>query len=98
MAIQSILGLTGDMSGVAAKAKAEESGASFGNILSDAIKNAADTEALNQENTNALLGGVDTELHTSMIEAQKAELALGLAVTVRNKVVDAYNEIMRMQV
>ena len=98
MAIQSILGFSPELSSTAAKTTTGEAGASFSNILNDAIQNAVQTETSNQANTSALLSGVDTELHTSMIEVQKAELALNLAVQIRNKVVDAYNEIMRMQV
>jgi flagellar hook-basal body complex protein FliE len=37
-------------------------------------------------------------LHGVMVTMQKAELNLQLAIQVRNKVVEAYNEIMRIQV
>jgi flagellar hook-basal body complex protein FliE len=45
----------------------------------------------------AALGG-DVDLHDVMIAAEKAGVATQLTVQVRNKVVEAYQEIMRMQV
>jgi flagellar hook-basal body complex protein FliE len=71
--------------------------ANFGDILNDAINNAQETEAADEAGTLALLTGEDNGIHTTMIESQKAELALSLAIQIRNKVIDAYNEVMRMQ-
>ncbi|MDL2224985.1 flagellar hook-basal body complex protein FliE [Eubacteriales bacterium OttesenSCG-928-M02] len=75
-----------------------EGNKSFSGFLSDAIGNAVQTDVDNQEDTLALLSATDGEIHDSMIETTKAELALNLAIQIRNKVVDAYNEVMRMQV
>ncbi len=43
------------------------------------------------------LTGENEELHTTVLAAQKAEIAFDLGLQVRNKVVSAYQEIMRMQ-
>jgi flagellar hook-basal body complex protein FliE len=43
------------------------------------------------------LTGENEELHTTVLAAQKAEIAFDLGLQVRNKVVQAYQEIMRMQ-
>jgi len=51
-----------------------------------------------RKKTRLLITGEEIELHQVMLAAQKAELALELTLTVRNKVVEAYQEIMRMQV
>ena len=45
-----------------------------------------------------LLIGESDDLAGLLIDAQKAELSLNLALQIRNKFVDAYNEIIRMQV
>ena len=37
------------------------------------------------------------EIHETMIAQQKAETSMKLLLTIRNKVIDAYREIMRMQ-
>jgi flagellar hook-basal body complex protein FliE len=70
---------------------------SFSDIFNDALNNAVDTEAQDQMSTLELLAGEDQGPHTAIIESQKAELALNLAIQIRNKVIDAYNEVMRMQ-
>jgi len=41
--------------------------------------------------------GKRADLHNVMIEAQKADLSLRLLLRIRNKLVEAYQEIMRMQ-
>lgn len=45
----------------------------------------------------AALGG-DVDLHDVMIASEKAGVAMQLTVQIRNKVVEAYQEVMRMQV
>ncbi len=74
-----------------------ESASEFSDILSDALNNVQETESVNDQATADLLSGGDTAIHETVIAAEKAELALELALQVRNKVIDAYNEIMRMQ-
>jgi flagellar hook-basal body complex protein FliE len=57
-------------------------------------------ESVNNEATDAVqkfLTGENEELHTTVLAAQKAEIAFDLGLQVRNKVVSAYQEIMRMQ-
>ena len=66
-------------------------------VLNQAIEDADEAQAQAEEQNVGLLTGENEDIHTAVIEAQKAELALSLAVQVRNKVVDAYNEVMRMQ-
>jgi flagellar hook-basal body complex protein FliE len=45
-----------------------------------------------------LADGTLTDVHTYMAAATKAELALQMTVAMRDKAIDAYQEIMRMQV
>jgi flagellar hook-basal body complex protein FliE len=69
----------------------------FQNILSGAING---IESLQNNATDAVqkfVTGENEELHTTVLAAQKAELAFELGLQVRNKVVDAYQEVMRMQ-
>ncbi|MFB4475749.1 flagellar hook-basal body complex protein FliE, partial [Oceanobacillus caeni] len=48
--------------------------------------------------TEALASGNIDDLHDVMITAQKASITLETTVQIQKKVIDAYNEIMRMQV
>jgi flagellar hook-basal body complex protein FliE len=69
----------------------------FQKILTGAINQ---VESLNNSAANSVqkfLSGDNEELHTTILATQKAELAFQLGLQVRNKVVDAYQEIMKMQ-
>jgi len=71
---------------------------SFADILSDALSTAAQADIADKTSALELLIGQNDDLSGLMLDAQKAELSLNLALQIRNKVVDAYNEILRMQV
>ncbi len=75
-----------------------QSESSFTDILSDAINSAREAESTAETENAALLTGETDDLHTPLIEAQKAEIALDLAIQIRNKVINAYNQVMNMQV
>lgn len=70
----------------------------FGSILQDTINYMNDSQIQSQIATQKLINKENIELHDVMIAAQKATITMQLALEVRNKVVEAYQEIMRMQV
>ena len=74
----------------------EEGTALFKDVFSDAIKNVTDSER-NLENKQYLLatGQID-DAHTVPIAAAEAQLSIDLLVSLRNKAVEAYNELMRI--
>ncbi len=47
---------------------------------------------------NAVLKGADIPLHQMVVEFEKASIALNLLIQVRNKLVEAFQELNRMQV
>ena len=70
----------------------------FQNVLSGAIQK---VESIGQNaslSVQRFLSGEGEELHTTMLATQQAELSFDLFLQARNKVVSAYQEIMRMQV
>lgn len=76
--------------------KPEGRGPDFFDTLASAV---GQVEALRQEaQTQAaqLLSGQGQDLHSALIAVQKAELAFELMMQVRNKIVNAYQEISRM--
>lgn len=79
-------------------AKKAQNESSFTDILSEAINSAQESESSVLDENVALLTGETDDLHTPVLEAQKAELALDLAIQIRNKVIGAYHEVMNMQV
>lgn len=68
----------------------------FANILKQSIENMNNVEALSDQKTEALVNGNIEDLHDVMIAAQKASITVEATVQVQKKVIDAYNEIMRM--
>lgn len=70
----------------------------FSDILNQAIEQVKTLEVSDKTLNTSVINGDINEIHTAVIEAEKAELALRLTVQIRNKIVEAYNDIMRMQV
>lgn len=71
---------------------------SFADIFKNIINETQDLRRVDMNN-NILMATRDiTNLHQPMIDMEKAELALQFTLQVRNKILDAYQEIMRMQI
>ena len=71
----------------------EEGGSLFGNLANDFATTLAKSEQVAQQ---AMVG--DADPHALVQALTQTELAVETAVTVRNKVVEAYQEILRMPV
>lgn len=69
----------------------------FQSTLSGAINAIESLQTNAATSVQQFLSGQSEELHTTVLATQKAELAFELGLQVRNKVVDAYQEIMKMQ-
>lgn len=70
----------------------------FGEWLKQALAKVSAAELDAQTAGLALAAGEDVELHQVMLATEKANLMLQLTLQVRNKVLEAYQEIMRLQV
>lgn len=80
-------------------ASSETSGESdFKNILSEALDRFERVGDQDAQATLDLMTGNTDDLSNTMIAAQKSEIAVNLTVAIRNKAVEAYKEIMNMQV
>ena len=80
------------------ESRLSESERSFMDIMSESLKTAEDADFIDKGSTMELMMGEADDLSGILIDAQKAELALQFALQIRNKVIDAYNEVMRMSV
>lgn len=99
MNISSIDAVANVLNGLpAGTANVSEGDSSFKDFLTQAIDNAELTTADSRAYTDALLIGELNDIHSATIAAREAELAVNLTVQIRNRLVDAYTEIMRMQV
>ena len=70
----------------------------FANTLKDAISNVNNQQIQSDTMTEKLINGGNVDLHEVMIASQKASITLNATMEVRNKAVEAYQEIMRMSV
>lgn len=75
-----------------------ESTTSFSDELQSAINSVNNDQIQSDLLTNKLVAGGDVELSDVMITAQKASVTLNTSLQIRNKAVEAYQEIMRMTV
>ena len=66
-------------------------------MLSSAIKSVEASGQNASASVERFLSGEGEELHTTILATQQAELSMDLFLQARNKVVSAYQEIMRMQ-
>jgi flagellar hook-basal body complex protein FliE len=91
-------GITNHSNGVAGAAKATEAKGDFGSVIVNALEGLQATQN-NADNlaVKAATGDLN-DVHDYMIAASEASLATEYTVAVKNRAVEAFNEIMRMQV
>lgn len=71
---------------------------SFGDTLTDAISKVNEMQKDADVKMQKVASGESNNISEVMIAAEKADIALKLMMSVRNKVIDAYQEVMKMQV
>lgn len=98
MAIQSI-GTNSILNNLNISNTTEEktNGTSFSNVLSDAISKVNDSEVNANNKIESLIKGEDVEMHDVMLAMQESVLSLQALIEVRNKTVEAYQEISKLQ-
>ena len=69
----------------------------FQDVFAAAIQSVQGTGNQAAASVERFLSGEGEELHTTIMAAQKAELAFDLFLQARNKVISAYTEIMHLQ-
>jgi len=80
------------------KMQPEPQATGFGDVFKNALKEVSTAQNVSDKKTDQLLTGEVKDVHEVMIASQKASLSLQMTMQVRNKVVEAYQEVMRMQV
>lgn len=73
----------------------DDTGLGFKEVFQDVINNVEKTEAATEMDAYKLSIGEMDDMHTMIINAAKADVALQTMVQLRNKFLDAYSEIMR---
>ncbi|MDP4092154.1 MAG: flagellar hook-basal body complex protein FliE [Bacillota bacterium] len=70
----------------------------FGDMLKDALNKVNDLQLQSQQSENDFAAGKTDNINQVMVATEKADLALQFTVAIRNKILDGYQEIMRMQI
>jgi flagellar hook-basal body complex protein FliE len=82
----------------AAGVSSASSGAAFQNVLNEAVQQVESFQSNAAASIGRFVSGEGEELHQVALATQQADLAFNLFMQVRNKVISAYQEVMRMQV
>lgn len=78
--------------------KLTEAHSSFGETLHKAITDVNNLQNEAGRAVERMVGGEAVDLHEVMVAVEKAKTSFDLLMEIRNKTIDAYREIMRMQV
>lgn len=73
-------------------------GRTFDTLLGDLVKDVNQKQLESGKQVRAMLSGENVPLHQVMIASEEASVSFQLMVEVRNKLLEAYQELMRMQV
>jgi flagellar hook-basal body complex protein FliE len=74
------------------------SSGSFENLLGNFVGDVNAKQGAASDAVTALMSGKNVSLHQTMISMEEASVSFQMMVEVRNKLLDSYQEIMRMQV
>jgi flagellar hook-basal body complex protein FliE len=76
---------------------ARQSGGEFVKTLQDAMSQVGQLQSEADDRVGQLLAGNGQDIHSAMIAVEKAGLAFEMMVQVRNKIVQAYQQVSGMQ-
>ncbi|MGE0616302.1 MAG: flagellar hook-basal body complex protein FliE [Bacteriovoracia bacterium] len=93
--LEGLMGAPGAVDPAAAKGGMTDG---FAQMLQRTLENVNSTQVQADSAMKELIAGRTKNVHETMLAVEKAEMSLKLMMQVRNKVLDAYREIMRMQV
>lgn len=94
--ISNIGSISSIIPGIASSTGASQSG-TFQSVLESTINTVEGLQNKAGDSIQKFLSGQNEDLHTTVLATQQAEMAFQLGLQVRNKVVSAYQEVMKMQ-
>ncbi len=77
--------------------QASAGGADFGSMLTEAVGSMDSSNKAAAGTIDSFLSGENVEVHDVVMATQRNELQFEMFLAVRNKMVQAYQEVMRMQ-
>jgi len=82
----------------AGRAASKTDGPSFSAVLKDSLAQVSQLQHDAEQAITELATGGPASLHDTMLALEKADVSFRLMMQVRNKIVEAYQEVLRMQV
>ena len=73
-------------------------GGGFGSMVKDAVESMDQTQKSAEQEIGKAVTGESPDIHKTIIALQTADLKFQLGLQVRNKLIGAFDEVMRMQV
>ena len=83
--------------GLGAASEGPQEGVAFGDLLKQALQEVNQVSTQAEGEARNLMTGESADMHTAMLAVQKADLSFQMMMAVRSKLIDAYREVMRMQ-
>jgi len=78
--------------------KVGKAGTSFADVINDALNQVNELQVESSKMTDSFISGESDNIHSVIMAGSKANLALQMTMQVRNKVMEAYKEVMNMQI
>lgn len=82
----------------AASGAVSDTSAAFGTTLNNALDGLSKMQISSDQAIQKLAAGENVDLHQVMIATEETDIAFRVALSMRDKLVEAYQEVMRMQV
>lgn len=86
------------MAGPLSPTPASQTGAGFSDMLEQAVSETSRAEVAADRAVEKFSTGESRNLHEVILSLEQADISMRLLVQMRNKILDAYQEIMRMQI
>jgi len=96
-ALQSLGDLGASKAGLTTGATTNASPTPFSELLTDAVSQVNQLQTQAQAAVSGLMTGSGVDVHQAMIATEKASMSFELALSVRNKAVQAYQSVIGMQ-
>jgi flagellar hook-basal body complex protein FliE len=80
------------------KSEALQNGVNFGDVLTKTVTDASAADHSASAKVDALAAGVSDDIHGTMISVKEAEISMKLVGSIRNKLLDAFQELWRTSV
>jgi len=87
-----------DTTGQGSTANKAEASVDFSTMLKNAIKDVNGAQMEADGAVQKVLSGETNDIHSTMVALQKADVSLKMMLEVRNKIMEAYKEVMRTQI